>query len=276
MFHGFSLRLHKHFEHCNQADGGLKTGNNSGPQLGEMNTDQGVSTSHLIFHLEVPTTDYINALAGAPYDKTLAQTLGAQTQPWWTLHISRNSTGEDEANLLKVALAPIHPFSDASSDRGKWTDFIIEMCMNPYTTARSNNGWNFRANTGLIRVWKSTGTADANNNRSMNKDLTYIDKSRGGLLFEYQGPTGNIPPQADPTDMPACNIGGKHYCYMMKGIQPGGISNSHAQYLGMAAMRQTYAEDRQHSASNGSVNSNMVTQFQGGVAGTWEDVQPRN
>lgn len=274
-FHGFSLRLHKHHENCNKSTGATRPGNLSGPQLGEMNTPQGTQTTHMEFHLTIPENSDINALAGPPYNKTILETVGAQTDAWWCIWISRNPSGETTSNLLKVALAPIKPLSNAASDRGKWTDFIIEMCLNPFTTAQTASGWNFRPNTGLVRIWKSTGIPDSKNNRSMSKTLQYVDGSQGGLIFELKGPVGNIPPVGFPTQMPHCNLGQKHYCYMIKGMQPGGFSNSHGYYLGMAAVRDGYAENRQHSASNGSANSNIVNQFQGGKATTWEDVQPR-
>lgn len=280
-FFGFALRLHKDHEPVNKANGNKQASNGSGPQLGEMNPDTtGVAGSIMVFSLNIPENTWINCTDAAK--RTIGASVGTQTKHWWCLKVSLSTTSDQEnAGAGEYALAPVDSFG-SGGDAGRWTDFIFELCINPFTVATVDNGWNFRANTGLLRVWKSTGPYLAGGNgmnRSMEKSLSYINGTRGGLLLERIGQVGLRPPLdhgggRDPQDMAPWNIGGKHYCYMYRSDMPGGIDCKHGSYMGIAARRFGFAENRQHSAANGAANSNIVTQFQGGVATTWEDVQP--
>jgi hypothetical protein len=61
---------------------------------------------------------------------------------------------------------------EITNDIGKWTDFVWRIKINPYTVNTTIYGKTFVGNTGIMQVWKSTGsTVDGNGNRTMTRVL---------------------------------------------------------------------------------------------------------
>jgi len=259
-FFGFSVYLHRNHQADNPLDG-----HGSGPQILENNLKGSATSTSMSMHLirPDPGLNYFNAQTGNPIT---AAEVGADL--WWCLHVDWSTTGIVQGlHERRIAMAPVQALAVAGSDRGKWTDFIFELCYNPYTTAQANvNGWKFRANTGLVRVWKSSGTVPGTPHYQGGNGNRTISPTP---IFEQTGPIGMKPRNSN--DMAA--IGMRHYCYWIRSDGPGGVTVDHPIYMGHAAMRYGYAENIVHPGS--AVHSNMVTQYQSGLVTGFDDVTPR-
>ncbi len=256
-FMGFSLYVHRHCEIGTNADGSIRKGHGSGPQIIENNIPNDADSTSFEMHLIVPESDCINAATGQP--------IGAVSDYWWCVYFANNANpvSEIQGSMLKVALAPLLPLSNPATCRGKWTDFVFELCFNPFPAGANIAGWNFRAGgLGLFRAWVSSGTVDARGNR------TIIESQP---TYEYHGPIGLRPRTSTPGDMPAMRM--KHYCYWIRGEVPGGTGISHPVYMGYDVKRLGFAENRTH---NLAINSNLVTNYQSGKPTGFSDVCPRS
>jgi hypothetical protein len=94
-----------------------------------------------------------------------------QTQAHWDLRLYTDATSvqESTATLNDINLGSVTP------DIGKWTDFVIRLRANPFAVATNPavagipNSMNklYEGNKGILQIWKSEGSVDADGNRKM-------------------------------------------------------------------------------------------------------------
>jgi len=107
----------------------------------------------------------------------------------WYLNYYANPNSVEETGINRVDIG------SNEEDIGRWTDFVIRYRANPFSvdTNPAKEGIPdaadklFRANKGILQVWKSIGTTvDANGNRPMR------------LVFNIENaPVGNVPSKED-------------------------------------------------------------------------------
>lgn len=100
----------------------------------------------------------------------------------WYFHYHISDTKVAGGNEIQVDLGSIEP------DKGKWTDFVIRTRSNPFDVdtnpakkgIKDANDKLYKANKGILQVWKSEGSVmDNNGNRKMVNKINKVDTPIG-------------------------------------------------------------------------------------------------
>jgi hypothetical protein len=112
------------------------------------------------------------------------------------------------------------------------------MCFNPFTTATTVGGFTYRANTGALEIWKSSGPVDGNGDRGIPEGSTYTAAGGGKIYSVTSGGVG-CRKHIDSTKLlqffPQC-----YYYGLRNGITS---SRTHSVWLGFDAIRFGFGED---------------------------------
>ena len=114
-----------------------------------------------------------------------------QTQAHWVLQyvVDDKNVQGPRGERRSVVLAPVE------ADKGKWTDFVIRYRSNPFSVdtnpskkgiPNSNNRL-YRANKGILQIWKSQGSVLANGSRKMVRKFSINNAPVGQVPGTIQG-----------------------------------------------------------------------------------------
>lgn len=259
---GFSIYIPRSWENGTR----LKGQSNNGPMFFESNQQEegnngDANSTAFSLHLIVPT-------AAEGWKMPNGQTVPSGiTDTWWCLFWESNPNSSTQGGGSRIALAPLLPHTDPNSDRGKWTDWVIELCYNPFSSAQTVLGWNFRKDTGRFRCWKSSGPVTGTPHYNGGNGNRFISEAQ--VLYDT-GPTGRFglrPMSSTAMNTPQM----KHYCFFHKGSVPE-PARTHPVEMCFDEIRMGFCEDRTHALAK---DSGLVTKWQS-RASTFQDVLPRS
>jgi len=114
-----------------------------------------------------------------------------QTQAHWVLQyvVDDKNVQGSPGEKRNVVLAPVE------TDKGKWTDFVIRYRSNPFsvdtnpskTGIPNSNDKLYRANKGILQIWKSQGSVLANGSRKMVRKFSIRNAPVGQVPGTVQG-----------------------------------------------------------------------------------------
>ena len=221
---GFSLYIPTNWEHETYARGTTANGPMMLTLLPSSGNSLDTNSTHLTLNAIVPDSGWT----------ALRQPTSGATRTHWCIQWYRNPTSTQEANVTRLSLGEIQ--------LGKWTDFVLNMRWNPFTSNTTVLGTTYVGNAGKIRIW--CGEQNSNGTRSI---------SSGSPLYTYSGPCGNYP---SGKIIPSLRV------YMFGWNNANTSSRSHPVWVGADAFRWGFA-------TGATVNA-----YQGGRASTWADVAP--
>lgn len=107
---------------------------------------------------------------------------------WWFMYNTNDKSTVEGGAENWVDLGPVQ------ADTGKWTDFVIRFRLNPFSVdtnpaAEGIQGAKnklYRANKGILQLWKAEGPVDANGNRKMVLKINLVNTPVGLVPLESE------------------------------------------------------------------------------------------
>jgi hypothetical protein len=127
--------------------------------------------------------------SGTQLTLTRQRRQGTSTERWWAVYqINATSVADMDGD----GASPGTTYADlgeTSDDIGLWTDFVIRVRFNPFTTATNPasagiaNGANqlYQGNRGILQIWKGTGAYTTGKNRQMTRLYSRVNLPVGGV-----------------------------------------------------------------------------------------------
>lgn len=107
---------------------------------------------------------------------------------WYLEYESSDKSATNDGKVI-IDMGSIEP------DKGKWTDFVIRLRANPFSTTTNPARLGisgaidrqFAGNKGILQLWKSAGVVDPQGNRRMVNKIDIVDRPVGLVPATVQG-----------------------------------------------------------------------------------------
>ena len=111
---------------------------------------------------------------------------GQTVEHWWVMHQDNDTAVVDMNQTQNASGTVFYDLGAITADKGKWTDFVFRVRINPFTVATnasSVGGKNqvYQGNKGILQLWKGTGAVNLNGNRTMSRLINKVNQPIGGV-----------------------------------------------------------------------------------------------
>jgi hypothetical protein len=156
----------------------IRLANNYVPDVAS--TDNG--SASLIFVINEGSAADLTQLTMARFRKS-----GDSVEKWW-LNFQINDSALADMGLTGGTTTNVD-LGSTTPDIGKWTDFVIRVRFNPFSTTTNPavagisgaKNQTYQGNQGILQVWKGEGAVDSNGNRTMTRKYSRLNLPVGGV-----------------------------------------------------------------------------------------------